>query len=78
MGNFEEVYAVLRETEQYLPKELFDKVFEELEKADQKSLDDATAIADMSDESGYDQGYENGWDDAVKQLKEQGELNGGS
>lgn len=78
MGNFEEVYAVLRETEQYLPKELFDKVFEELEKADQKSLDDATAIADMSDENGYDQGYENGWDDAVKQLKEQGELNGGS
>lgn len=78
MGNLEEAYAVLREVEKYLPKDLYDKIFEELEKADQKSLDDATAIADMSDESGYDQGYENGWDDAVKQLKEQGELNGGS
>lgn len=78
MGNFEEVYAVLRETEQYLPKELFDKVFEKMAKAEERVLDESICIADMSDENGYDQGYENGWDDAVKQLKEQGELNGGS
>ena len=78
MGNFEEVYAVLRETEQYLPKELFDKVFEKIAKAEERVLDESICIADMSDESGYDQGYENGWGDAVKQLKEQGELNGGS
>ena len=77
MGNFDEVYAVLRETGQYLPKDLYDKIFEKMEELEQRVLDESIDIADMSDESGYDQGYENGWDDAVKQLKEQEELNGG-
>ena len=75
MGNFEEVYAVLRETEQYLPKELFDKVFEEME---QRVLDESIAIADMAVEDTLN--YANGVseDDVIAMLKEQGELNGGS
>lgn len=78
MGNFDELYSSVRETKEYLPEWLYDKIFKVAGKLEKRTLDEAVDIADMSDESGYDQGYENGWDDAVKQLKEQGELNGGS
>lgn len=78
MGNFEEVYTVLRETGQYLPKELFDKVFEEMDKLEQRVLDESIAIADMAVEDTLN--YANGVseDDVIAMLKEQGELNGGS
>ena len=78
MGNFEEVYVVLRETGQYLPKDLFDKIFDEMDKLEQRVLDESIAIADMAVEDTLN--YTNGVseDDIIAMLKEQGELNGGS
>ena len=78
MGNFNEVYAVMRETEKYLPKDLYDRIFDNVEKLEQKVLEDSIDIADMAYEDGDHYGYNSGCKDTIEQLKEQGELDGGS